>query len=146
MALFGRKKQDSVLPDEVSQYYQSQRRERIGVAIILGIVALIVTLLIAVALFFGGRWVYREFIANDNTAPSLEPATEQTDKSAEQSKAQQGSSPSNSQGQSASPSPAPSPTPSTPQTNSGSSSTTTPQTTPNLGDEPSLPHTGDPGM
>ncbi len=54
-----KRKQKVVLPEEVNQYYQSQRRERAGVAVILGIVALLVTLLVASALFFGGRWAYR---------------------------------------------------------------------------------------
>lgn len=151
MALFGRKKQNNVLPDEVSEYYQSQRRERIGVAILLGLVALVVTLLIAAALFFGGRYIYRQFFADDKTAPTVSQPTEQTDKSGEGSKEQVSGG---SQSQSAAPAPAPSPTPSTSQTNSGtssstsgtSSSTTTPQSTPNLGDEQPLPRTGDEGM
>jgi len=59
VALFNRsKKQTSVLPDEVSQYYQSQRRERTGVALMLGVVALIITLLIGAALFFGAHNSY----------------------------------------------------------------------------------------
>lgn len=79
MALFNRsKKQPSVLPDEVSQYYQSQRRERTSVAITLGVVALVVTLLIGAALFFGGRFVYREFIQDDKTSETAEPQSDNT--------------------------------------------------------------------
>ena len=68
MALFKRKDNSSVLPDEVSEYYQSQRRERTGVAITLGVVALVVTLLIGAGLFFGGRYAYNKIAGNDEAA------------------------------------------------------------------------------
>ena len=67
VALFKRDDRASVLPDEVNEYYESQRRERTGVAIVLGIAALIVTLLIGAALFFGGRWVYNQFTDDDDS-------------------------------------------------------------------------------
>jgi cytoskeletal protein RodZ len=151
VALFKRSNQNkqSVLPDEVSQYYQSQRRERTGVALMLGVVALIVTLLIGAALFFGGRFVYRQFAGNDNnkTAQTGSNGTEGADKNKtgeDKTPASTGTSqptspsPSSSEGQTGgSPTPAPSPAP-TP--------APTPQTTPSTGDNPTLPHTGDPGM
>lgn len=152
MAVFrrSRKTQQSVLPDEVNQYYQSQRRERTGVALLLGIVALVVTLLIGAALFFGGRYIYRQFVDNDNdqaqTAQQEGEGEGQEQKPAE-------SQPNEGQGQSTSdtttpgsssadqgeaaetPAPAPARAPSPAPTPS----------TPSTGDD-TLPHTGDPGM
>lgn len=75
MALFGRKKQDSVLPDEVNQYYRSQKREKTGVVLVLGILALVATLLVGLAVFFGGRYLYNKVKGDDKTPT----ATVQTD-------------------------------------------------------------------
>lgn len=60
MALFGRKQSNvASVPQEVREYYQSERRERAGVAWLLALGTLAVTLLLAVGLFFGGKWAYR---------------------------------------------------------------------------------------
>ena len=138
MALFNRsKKQTSVLPDEVSQYYQSQRRERTGVALMLGVVALIITLLIGAALFFGGRFVYRQFVEDDKKATeTAQPAGE--DSGANQpAKGQVGEDQADT-------TPAPT-TPATP--GSGGSFEPAPApTTPSTGDDTTLPRTGDEGM
>ncbi len=67
------------VPAEVEEYYQSTRRERRGVAWLLGIATLLLTLAIAAALFFGGRWLYRTLTNND------EPASESTSQDANQS-------------------------------------------------------------
>lgn len=68
MALFNRRKQGTdVLPTEVREYYQSERRERTGLAWLLAIGTLLATFLIAAGLFFGGRWAYRTvFNHNDD--------------------------------------------------------------------------------
>jgi cytoskeletal protein RodZ len=67
MALFNRRKQNTdVLPEEVREYYQSERRERTGVAWLLAVGTLIATFIIAAALFFSGRWVYRTVFNNDD--------------------------------------------------------------------------------
>jgi len=47
------------LPQEVQQYYQAEQRERMGVASLLALGTLIVTVLLAAGIFFGGRWVWR---------------------------------------------------------------------------------------
>lgn len=66
MALFKRRKQETdVLPAEVREYYQSERRERAGVAWLLALGTLFLTFFIAAGLFFGGRWVYRTVFNND---------------------------------------------------------------------------------
>lgn len=66
MALFRRKTQDTdVVPAEIQDYYQSEKRERTGVAWLLALVTLVITVLLALALFFGGRWLYRKVVTND---------------------------------------------------------------------------------
>ncbi len=77
MALFRRKQQNSVLPDEVNQYYQSQRREKTGVVFVLGILALVATLLVGLGVFFGGRYLYQKIRGNDT--PKTPGATVQVD-------------------------------------------------------------------
>lgn len=67
MALFKRRKQNTdVLPEEVREYYQSERRERAGVAWLLALGTLILTFVIAAGLFFGGSWVYNTVFDNDD--------------------------------------------------------------------------------
>lgn len=68
---FNRKKNDNQdLPPEVQDYYQAERREKVGVAGLLALGTLLVTILVAIGLFFGGRWVYRTVFDKDrpNTA------------------------------------------------------------------------------
>lgn len=106
MALFRRKKNESVMPEEVRDFYASEQRDRKGMAWLLAIVTLIVTFLIAAALFFGGRWVYRTvFDNNDDPAPTsqeeqAEEADEQrkTDRSDDDRSRDSGSSSTNSSG------------------------------------------------
>ena len=136
MALFRRKQQQSsILPDEVNQYYQSQRRERTGVVFMLGILALVATLLVGLGVFFGGRYIYNKVRGND-TQPNT---TVQTDNNKingnlEISEAEKNRS-NNSGDQEV-----------TPTENTESVTNTAPDQTPNLGDEPEiLPATGDEG-
>jgi cytoskeletal protein RodZ len=58
---FRRKKaDDGTTPPEVQDYYQSERRQRSGLAWVLGIGTLLATVLVVLGLFYGGRWVYRK--------------------------------------------------------------------------------------
>lgn len=65
-----RKNTQENVPEEVKEYYQAERRERVGVAWLLALVTLAVTILLAAALFFGGRWVYRSLFVDDNDTDS----------------------------------------------------------------------------
>lgn len=67
MRLFRRRNKTSQtnVPQEVQDYYTAERRERKSVAWLLAVVTFIVTLLIALALFYTGRWIYRK-ISNDS--------------------------------------------------------------------------------
>ncbi len=78
MAFFKRKKQNTdVLPAEVREYYQSERRERAGVAWLLALGTLLLTFVIAAALFFGGRWLYNTIFNNDNNDSDTKQTTSQ---------------------------------------------------------------------
>lgn len=48
------------MPPEIQQYYKAERRERTGVAWLLAIGTLLITIAIIVGLFLGGRWLYRK--------------------------------------------------------------------------------------
>lgn len=153
MGLFDRfkRKPKVVLPEEVSSYYQSERRERVGVAVIIGIAALIATLLIAAGLFYGGRYAYRQIKGSDTSTTSQQQAGDQEvspeDVAGQRPEAndnndqRQGDNgaPSGTEGQVGSPTNPTTPTsPTTPPATSN-------QTMPSLGDGP-LPRTGDEGM
>lgn len=54
------------VPKEVVDYYQAEQRDRRGVTWLLGFATLILTILLAFGLFYGGRWLYRT-VTDDNT-------------------------------------------------------------------------------
>lgn len=61
MALFRRKRAaEGAVPEEVSQYYQAENRDRTWMAWLLALVSLAVSAIVVMALFFGGRWMYRK--------------------------------------------------------------------------------------
>ncbi len=65
MKLFRRNQSTTTMPPEVAEYYQTeQRRERRGVAWLMTLLALLVTVAIVLGLFLAGRWLYRA-ISND---------------------------------------------------------------------------------
>jgi hypothetical protein len=68
MKLFTRRKKtvDPNLPPEVQAYSQAEHRERMGVAWLVGIVSLIISLAVITGLFFGGRWAYRKLAHKDS--------------------------------------------------------------------------------
>lgn len=140
MAWFNRRKQNTdVLPEEVREYYQTERRERTGMAWLLAIATLLATFIIAAGLFFGGRWVYRTaFHHTDNkTASNTDNGLRIDDKGNVTGGSQQGGgNPSTGTSSTSTSTPSPSntnssATSSTAGTNSGTA--TTPSTTPNTG-------------
>lgn len=72
MKLFGRNKVDTGLPPEIQAYAQSERRERVGMAWLIGLISLVVTFLVATGLFFGGRWLYRTIAHKDDAKPTAQ--------------------------------------------------------------------------
>lgn len=135
MALFNRRsKGGNNLPTEVQEYYQAEHRDRTGVAWLLALGTLIVTILLALGLFFGGRWVYRQVANNDEA--------ETTTRNGQETQSPQASKDQTAQPDTKTPQPStppaqPAPTPST-----NTPSTARPNTQPNTGDSTSLPSTG----
>jgi len=72
MKLFKRKTPitNPYMPPEVQAYAASEHRERMGMAWIVGIVSLIVSTILLVSLFFGGRWVYRKIAGTNTNKPT----------------------------------------------------------------------------
>ncbi len=68
---FNRKKkqEQSVLPQEVQEYYRSTNKERRSTAWLLALGTLVVTIVLATILFFAGRWLYQKLVGNDNKQP-----------------------------------------------------------------------------
>lgn len=109
--------QNADLPTEVKDYYQAENREKRSLAWLLAFGTLVVTVLLALAVFFGGRWIYRK-VANKPTTtnPTSHPAGQPTQTP------QNGAAPSGST----------TPTP-TGQTSTPTASQPTPATTPRTG-------------
>lgn len=63
------------LPTEIKEYYQTERRERVGVAWLLALGTLLLTLVLATGLFFGGRWAYRKIAGNDKPGGTAQTQT-----------------------------------------------------------------------
>lgn len=79
---FGRKQSSDSdkVPQEIQEYYQSEKRERVGVAWMLALATLVVTVLLALGIFYGGRWAYRALFDDngDNTPAEQEQGDEQS--------------------------------------------------------------------
>lgn len=157
MRLFNRKNTETVLPPEVNQYYASQRRERAGMMAIFGFSALIITILVGLAFFFGGRALYRNIYAdkNDTKDTAQNESGDNSPSGLSISGSSNGSDSSNvnkgsSSSSTASPSNSSSATTSQSNTATTSSQTATNNSSmPNTGDAPTpteLPKTGDEGM
>lgn len=58
------------MPPEVQAYAASEHREQMGIAWLVGIVSLVISTLVLISLFFGGRWVYRKIAGTDMTKPT----------------------------------------------------------------------------
>jgi cytoskeletal protein RodZ len=121
------------LPPEIQAYSQAERRERMGVAWLVGIVSLIVSLILIVLLFLGGRWVFRKIAHKDTTAPTpVITRDENKNKATDKPKSTDDTSDSNATSNPSSNStpngngntaPTPAPQPSTPPANQGTNST-----------------------
>lgn len=71
MALFRRNKVDETgMPVEVDQYYQAESTGRGPITWVLALVTVLITVLVVLALFYGGRWAYRKFHHNTKKAVS----------------------------------------------------------------------------
>lgn len=124
-----KKKQDSDLPKEVQDYYQAEKRERVGVAGLLALATLVITVVLAMGLFFGGRWVYRTVFEKDET-PTSEVAEQEPGEQEETGTSS--TSTDNDNDETPAPAPTPTPTPS-PAPSTPSPTGTTSDDLPNTG-------------
>lgn len=90
-----REKVDDTIPPEVQEYYETERRERRGMAWLLAFTTLVVTVLLAVGIFFGARWVYRQI--TDGESPQI--SENEGDQSSEESGGQGSQAPEGDQEQ-----------------------------------------------
>lgn len=80
---FNRKKNNDTLPEEakvpteVKEYYESGRKQKTGMAWLLALGTLLVTVVLAMLLFFGGRWVYQQLAGDDQ--PAQQPTAQEAD-------------------------------------------------------------------
>lgn len=70
MRLFRRSKPVQNVPPEVAEYYQAERRERRGVAWLMTLLTLLITVALIVGLFFAGRWAYQRIWGGDSVPSS----------------------------------------------------------------------------
>lgn len=55
------------VPEEIQDYYQTERRERTGIAWLLAFGTLIITIVLGAGIFFAGRWAYRQIAGTDES-------------------------------------------------------------------------------
>ncbi len=86
MKLFKRRQKNvsnSVIPQEIQDYSQTEHREKMGIAVLVGFISLILTLIVLFGMFVGGRWMYRKLAGTDTKSNS----TTVVEKSADEAKA-----------------------------------------------------------
>jgi cytoskeletal protein RodZ len=84
MKLFKRQQKNvsnSVIPQEIQDYSQSEHREKMGIAVLVGFISLLLTLIVLFGMFVGGRWMYRKIAGTDtksNSTTVVEKSTGET--------------------------------------------------------------------
>ena len=76
MAFWNRNKKNTDVPAEIQEYYQIERRERTGIAWLLAIGTLLLTIILAMVIFFAGRWVWRAVAGNNDTRTEISKTTQ----------------------------------------------------------------------
>lgn len=137
MALFRRKQTTTEIP-ELKEYYDAQKRENPAKAWLLAIISLLLTIGVVLAIFFGGRWLYRTLLDEDTPSNGSNQTANQ-DTSSTDSAGDSGAG-SQEEGGAAHDDESPTTGSSTlPGSNDDEAATTTPSTTPATG---ALPNTG----
>jgi len=65
-------------PTEIKQYYTEEARDRRGATWLTGAAVFIVTVLVVLGLFYGGRALYRAITNDEPAAPTTEQAADQS--------------------------------------------------------------------
>lgn len=63
------KRSDKTTIAELEDYYANQKRSRTGTAWMMALLSLLITVAVILALFFGGRWLYRTLTDDSEFAP-----------------------------------------------------------------------------
>jgi cytoskeletal protein RodZ len=74
-----------VVPEEVKDYYQAEKRERIGVAWLLALATFFAVTIVVIGMFMGGRALYRHFQNDDANTAQTDSSDEQTDDTSDSS-------------------------------------------------------------
>jgi hypothetical protein len=89
MKLFKRRQKNvsnSVIPQEIQDYSQTEHREKMGVAVLVGFISLILTLIVLFGMFVGGRWMYRKIAGTDTKSNNTTVVEKSTDEAKATSK------------------------------------------------------------
>lgn len=89
MKLFKRRQKNVsnyVIPQEIQDYSQSEHREKMGIAALVGFISLILTLIVLFGMFVGGRWMYRKIAGTDSRSNSTTVVEKSTDEAKATSK------------------------------------------------------------
>lgn len=108
---FKRKKDAAIVPQEIQEYYNTEKRERTSVAWLLALGTLLVTIALAIILFFAGRWLYRTVADRNNKSGNVSEQAVQDEPKQTPATDNKATSPSNNGGDST----ATAPSPTTPQ-------------------------------
>jgi len=147
---FRKDRDDTVLPPEVDKYYREERSNHRIAALFLGLATFVITLVVGSLFFFGGRAIYRAVTDEDSNEQVAQPAN-QADNNDQSQNQNPGSEQNNGQGDQenvnlqgsaneSGSSPLANNEPNR-KRNPSSTATSVP-----LGDDTTLPATGDPGM
>ena len=72
---FNKKKLDqSMLPDEVSEYYKAEKGDTGRRSWVSALLTVAITALLAVVLFFGGKWIYQSIFGNNDESNETQTA------------------------------------------------------------------------
>lgn len=113
------------MPEEVEEYYKERQRSQKIIPFLLMLAMVVVTLVLSLGIFYGGKWTYRQIKGTKNTA-----TTETTKPSAP---AEQPAAPTNGS------------QPSNSSSNQPAQASNAPTTTPSTGPSDTIPHTGPTG-
>lgn len=71
------KRNDETTIAELEDYYANQKKSRTGTAWLMALLSLLITVAVIVALFFGGRWLYRTLTSDSSDSTPV--ATQDSD-------------------------------------------------------------------
>lgn len=128
----GSKKRTQEVPEEIKEYYQAGKRDRMWVVWLLSGATFIVTVLVVLGLFWGGRWAFDKMRGNDTQTADTSQSSDVQNQAERDESVEGGSSEDINNTDNTGTTPAQTPAASTPTTtpNTGSASAELPRTGP----------------